>query len=294
MAVLEKKASLNTLDDPHILDFGLCSFDSSPCSARTCPDCQANYANCKWKCYQDGGWQPTCAQLLTFQQQSMGNPPDPSNVMLFSSACAAACYEQYMGSYMSLASVTPLYKQTTSSECEALWKTEAALDYQLYQRNPITAGVITDPPPAFLENEIGNLSENTNADQVTTDLEKCMVCDPSVSQQSSDNKPPITIQPSGDSAPNLPSDLEQFPTIIEDTVPAPAPIEPIFVLPVIAVAPAPATEPESPTVDAMTLPELAEPTASPIPALAQSSGIISTMSMPMIAFLVAGLVNVLL
>lgn len=115
----------------------------------------------------------------------MGNPPDPTNTQLFSSACGAQCYLKFMGSYMSLSNVKVLYNQNTPGSCENTWKTNAALDYQLYEQNPITANVLNSPP-AWLNQAVGNLSENIDQNQVNNDYETCMVCDASQQTTSSE------------------------------------------------------------------------------------------------------------
>lgn len=155
------------------------------CSARQCPDCEAQYLQCAWKCYETDGWAPICGQLAFLADGDA--PPDPLNQEVFGSECIAGCYLDAFYSFDGLASIEydENYNQVYSAECEQAWKTQQALDFQLYSKSFQYDGLFPDEQslPQWLQNEINRTSASEiDADELYAILDSCRQC------QESDNQ----------------------------------------------------------------------------------------------------------
>lgn len=147
------------------------------CSGRKCPDCEAQYLQCAWRCYDSDGWSPICAQLAFFTDGDA--PPDPLNEDVFGSECMASCYLDAFGSFDRLSNIEKKYNQVKSAECEQAWKTQQALDYQLYSQSFQYDGLFPDEQslPQWLQVELNRTSaSNIDADEQYAILDSCRQC----------------------------------------------------------------------------------------------------------------------
>jgi hypothetical protein len=131
---------------------------------------------------------PICAQLAFLTDGDA--PPDPLNEDVFGSECMAACYLDAFVSFDRLSSINKKYDQEYSADCEQAWKTQQALDYQLYSQSFQYDGLFPDEQslPQWLQIELNRTSASEiDADEQYAILDSCRQCQESDNQGMSCN-----------------------------------------------------------------------------------------------------------
>ena len=145
--------------------------------ARQCPDCEVQYWTCAWDCYQEWGYQPICADLISYKTGSA------EEVDVFPNQCMAGCYVKAYEEFYAIKGFEPKFEQVGDASCAAAWRREQALDYE-YFSSPDSfkyAGLLPaeEALPQWLRDELANVKGNPNpADdlELPLKLEECSVC----------------------------------------------------------------------------------------------------------------------
>ena len=145
--------------------------------ARQCVDCEVQYWTCSWNCYQEWGYQPICADLISYKTGSA------EEVEVFPNQCIAGCYVKAYEEFYAIKGFEPKFEQVGDASCDAAWKREQALDYE-YFSSPDSfkyAGLLPaeENLPQWLQDELANVKGSPNpADdlELPLKLEECSVC----------------------------------------------------------------------------------------------------------------------
>ncbi|KAI8107880.1 hypothetical protein M9435_002907 [Picochlorum sp. BPE23] len=234
--------------------------------ARQCPDCDAQYWTCSWKCFETEGWQPICAQLESFTDGD--NPPNPENEEVFASACQAECYVEAFRDFDRVSDFSKKYDQKTSEECEAAWKTKQASDYIFYSTQAfLYDGLLPsrEELPEWLQSEVAAVEKDDSLDmtEIAATLDECTTC----KAFSGDNAIPQTVEMGPAAAPEEEPDV-----VVEPDTVAPEPVAAAETPTAPLPEPVPEPEPEpSPVPSPVPSPE---PTPEPSAAYQGQSSLI--------------------
>ena len=267
--------------------------------ARQCPDCDVQYWTCTWDCYEQWGYQPICAELISYKT---GNAEETT---VFVNQCMAGCYVKAYEEFYAVQGFEPTFEQSGDPSCDDAWKRQQALDYDAFSSPDAFKYSELLPPeddlPQWLQSELNAVKTNPSPSddlELPLKLEECSVCQPGrdISGKA------VLLQADGALAP---AGAEETPAAGTPTetpdVPLPSPPSPPEVGPVVPadapeavaspVAPEPAMSPVAPSVEVTPAPvEVVIPggsTASAALPTALSTTAVSLSSIVMLAHMFA-------
>ena len=258
--------------------------------ARQCVDCEVQYWTCSWNCYQEWGYQPICADLISYKTGSA------EEVEVFPNQCIAGCYVKAYEEFYAIKGFEPKFEQVGDASCDAAWKREQALDYE-YFSSPDSfkyAGLLPaeENLPQWLQDELANVKGSPNpADdlELPLKLEECSVC--RAGRDISGKA--VILQADGALAPagaiEIPESTDGSPAegLLPSGLPAVVPIDAPAVVPIDIPAVVPAVAPE---------PEQAKPAEIPsavvvVPGASTSAASTSVVCLPSFVFSALALIH---
>ncbi len=146
-------------------------------SARQCPDCEVLYWTCTWDCYQEWGYQPICADLISYKTGSAVEAD------VFPNQCMAGCYVKAYEEFYAIKGFEPKIEQVVDASCDAAWKRQQALDYE-YFSSPDSfkyAGLLPaeEDLPQWLRDEVADVKGNPSPSddlELPLKIQECSIC----------------------------------------------------------------------------------------------------------------------